>query len=93
MTDRTLFIIITGINTIMWCIAISRMSAMYKNYNELLKKNTEMQKKQTEYIHSAHESMNEMTRMNVEAMGTFINQLTDVFLKQGTQDYAQEDRQ
>lgn len=93
MSDKALIIIISILNIFMWCIAINYISTTNKKFNELIKKEKELLKKQTDYIHLAHENMANMTTMNIESMGTFISQLSQILAQQGTPIYAQEERQ
>lgn len=93
MNDKTLFIIISVINVLMWLVVVKHMTAANKHFNELHKSDVELQKKQSEYMHTVHESINEMTKMNITAMGTFITELTTFFEKHGAQIDAQDNRE
>ena len=64
----------------MWCAAIYHMKAMNARYEHLRKEHLELQEKETKYFHKIHESINEMTKMNISAMGTFISQISAIIL-------------
>ena len=92
MDERTLTIIIIGINIIMWFLTISQFTSMARRNDELEKKQNELIKKQTDYLHMVHESINQMTGMNIEAMGTFIKQISEIMEQQGAQSDAPKNR-
>lgn len=80
MGDKTFFIIITGINIVMWFVAICHMKYINGRYEHIRKEQLELQQKEANYFHKIHESINEMTKMNVTAMGTFISQISAIIL-------------
>lgn len=92
MGDKTLLIIITAINIGMWLAVIMYMTNGFKRNNELFAKQCELEKKQMEYYHSAHQGMTQMTEMNVQAMGNFIQQISSILEIREIKDET-EDRQ
>lgn len=80
MGDKAFFVIIAGINIVMWFIAICHMRFIGSRCEQIRKEHLELQKKETEYFHKIHESINEMTKMNISAMGTFISQISAIIL-------------
>ena len=92
MGDKTLLIIITVINIGMWLAVIMYMSNSFKRNNELYSKQCELEKKQMEYYHTAHQGITQMIEMNIQAMGNFIQQISSILEKQGIED-ATESRE
>lgn len=80
MSDKTFFVIIAGINIVMWCAAIYQMKIINARYEHLRKEQLELQEKEAHYFHKIHESINEMIKMNISAMGTFISQISAIIL-------------
>lgn len=94
MSDKTMFIIVIWLNILMWFVVVSHMTNTNKRFSEINKRQSELSEKSIAYLHTAHEGLNTMTKMNVEAMGAFIQQISAIIeSQQGKQDHAQKDRQ
>ena len=77
MTDRSLIIIFCVLNLLMWFIVVDYVIRTKRMDAELLKRIAETQKKNVDYFHFTHENIVEMTRLNLNAMNSFIEQISD----------------
>ena len=77
MSAKTLLIILSGINVLMWIFAIRYMTDMTRKLSEMGKRQAELIGKQEKYMHVTHENIMQMTKMNLQAMGTFTKQQSD----------------
>ena len=78
MGDRTIFIIVIGINMLMWCMTLSFMMVSRQYQAESEKKMHEFIQKCNEYWHDSYQSINKMVQMDASAMSHFIEQLSGI---------------
>ena len=94
MTDKTFITIFAILNIILWCFVVNWISKLSRQNHEHMKKVADYEQHCVDYFHETFTLMKRMSDINLNAMDSFIEQISkSAKMDLGKKDDAEKSRE